>query len=360
MFANKHYPEILYPDELDAYLAKGWYRMGQTIFTTHFLFFDNDVYSAIWVRLPLAQYQFRKRLRKIIQRNQDNYTVKIRQGFISREKETLFQKYRSSFNGRLAPNLKDYLLDGEDYNIYNTFEVAVYDDDELVAFSFFDMGSESAASIIGVYDPEYSKQSLGFFTMLMEISHCLDQGMDFYYPGYVVPGYSRFDYKLRIGDVTYFEPGSNSWLPYAGLSPEKIPVNYARNRLQGLQSELRERGINSQLLIYPFFEANLFNFWQAQYFDFPFLLKIELSAESYFRLIISYNVKNDGYQLLKCISFEDTHNYFNQEFLDALNPSTHLNEILIIEQYLLSHTSEEGMATAVTNEVTNVSFYEPL
>ena len=360
MFANKHYPEILYPDELDAYLAKGWYRMGQTIFTTHFLFFDNNVYSAIWVRLPLADYRFRKRLRKIIQRNQENFEVKIRQGFISREKEALFQKYREAFNGRLAPNLKDYLLDGEDYNIYNTFEVAVYDDDRLVAFSFFDMGSESAASIIGVYDPDYSKQSLGFFTMLMEIAHCLEKGMDFYYPGYVVPGYQRFDYKLRIGEVAYFEPGSSSWLPYADLSPEKIPVNYARNRLRSLQYQLEEQGIHSKLLIYPFFEANLFNFWQAQYFDFPFLLKIELAAESYFRLIVSYDVKNDGYHLLKCISFEDTHNYFNKDFLDALNPSTHLNEILIIEQFLLSNTIDESMAGAVAEELTNVSFYEPL
>ncbi len=360
MFANKHHPEILYPDELDAYLAKGWYRMGQTIFTTHFLFFDNDVYSAIWVRLPLADYQFRKSLRKLVQRNLNNFDVKIRQGFISREKEDLFQKYRNAFNGRLAPNLKDYLLDGEDYNIYNTFEVAIYDGGQLIAFSFFDIGSESAASILGVYDPDYSKQSLGFFTMLMEISHCLEKGMDFYYPGYVVPGYYRFDYKLRIGEVDYYDARTNAWSPFTQLTTEKIPVNYAKLRLQALKELLEEAGISSRLLIYPFFEANLFNFWQAQYFDFPFLLKIDLNTNSYYRLIVSYDIKNDGYHLLKCISFEDTHNYFNKDFLAALNTKTHLNEILIIEQFLYSNTTESALAAAIEEELTNVPFYEPL
>jgi arginine-tRNA-protein transferase len=43
MFADKHYPENLNLWELDQYLEKGWYRMGQVIFTTHFLFFGSNV-----------------------------------------------------------------------------------------------------------------------------------------------------------------------------------------------------------------------------------------------------------------------------------------------------------------------------
>ena len=59
-FAEKHYPELLLPEELDAYLARGWYRMGQSIFTTHFLCFGEQFYSAVWVRLQLNDHSFSK------------------------------------------------------------------------------------------------------------------------------------------------------------------------------------------------------------------------------------------------------------------------------------------------------------
>ena len=73
-FAEKHYPEVLLPEDLDAYLEKGWYRMGQTIFTTHFLCFDKGFFSAIWVRLDLQNFSFNKR-----QRNTDlNFSGRVR------------------------------------------------------------------------------------------------------------------------------------------------------------------------------------------------------------------------------------------------------------------------------------------
>jgi leucyl-tRNA---protein transferase len=46
MFAQVHSPESLHPVELDRYLDNGWFRMGQTIFTTNFLNFNNELFSA--------------------------------------------------------------------------------------------------------------------------------------------------------------------------------------------------------------------------------------------------------------------------------------------------------------------------
>lgn len=334
MFANKRYPEILYPHELDAYLAEGWYRMGQTIFTTHFLYFGQNVYSAIWIRLELETYEFRKSLRKLIRKNLERFNIKISQGYISKEKEVLFQKYKRSFDGKLAQNLKEYLLDGEDYNIFNTYEVSIYDGKKLVGFSFFDIGAESVASISGIYDPEYQQHSLGFFTMLMEIQYCLENNLKYYYPGYVVPGYSRFDYKLRVGDVTYYQPESGAWLPFNELSEERIPINLSKQKLEELCQSLKRNKIEFQLLTYPFFEANLFQFWQALYFDFPILVHIPVKNSTYFKLVATFDIKQLKYNIIKCLAFDDTLNYFNKDFINNLNPKTHFNEILIIESVL--------------------------
>ena len=40
------------------------------------------------------------------------------------------------------------------------------------------------------------KYSLGFYTMLLEIDFGIKSGAEYYYPGYVVPNYFKFDYKL--------------------------------------------------------------------------------------------------------------------------------------------------------------------
>ena len=73
--------------------------MGQTIFTTHFLCFGKQFYSAIWIRLELENYIFRKRvcLRKLIRQNSDQFRVSVNKGIINNEKEQLYQKYRRKF-----------------------------------------------------------------------------------------------------------------------------------------------------------------------------------------------------------------------------------------------------------------------
>ena len=214
MFALKHYPQRISGRELDIYLLRGWYRMGQNIFTTHFLCFGRDFYSAIWIRQDLQGYRFRKSLRKILRKNDQAFQVYARPALINTEREQLFQLYRRNFPGELAPTLLDALQDGGFTNIFNTYEIAIYDQDQLVGLSYFDLGEASAASITGIYHPDYQQQSLGFYTMLREIQFCQEQGIRYYYPGYVVPGYARFDYKARIGEVEYFDLANHSWRPY--------------------------------------------------------------------------------------------------------------------------------------------------
>ena len=87
MFADKHYPENLNLWELDQYLEKGWYRMGQVIFTTHFLFFGSNVYSALWIRLPLLNYQFKGTNRKLLNKITSQFNIIVRPAEINDEKD---------------------------------------------------------------------------------------------------------------------------------------------------------------------------------------------------------------------------------------------------------------------------------
>ena len=69
MFRKQYYPKSIQGDELDLYLEEGWYRSGPVLFTTHLIILENDVYTPVWTRLPLENYSFKKRLRKLFNKN---------------------------------------------------------------------------------------------------------------------------------------------------------------------------------------------------------------------------------------------------------------------------------------------------
>lgn len=347
MFAEKHYPQLILPEELDNYLGTGWYRMGQTIFTTHFLCFGEDFYSAIWVRLPIEGYRFRKNLQKLLNRNGRLFRTEVRKASLTPEKERLFRRYKTSFPGILAPSLKDSLLDGEDFNIFDTHEIAVYDRDKLIATSFFDLGKQSAASIMGIYDPAYSKYSLGFYTMLLEIAFCMEQGILHYYPGYVVPGYSRFDYKLRIGDVEFFNLPDSQWKPYSKLEEQEIPLFKMQRRLSVLRDMLQGLGLKTRLLLYPLFEANLFGFWRAPYLDFPTLLWCNPTEPGSSFLVAVYDVRLEQFQLMQCSPFDDMQFHFNESYTNAFDQNRFFMDLIVVDQIIETSYTPFEIAAAV-------------
>ncbi len=355
-FAEKHYPEVLLPEELDAYLDRGWYRMGQTIFTTHFLCFGEQFYSAIWVRLQLQGHQFTKSQRKLLRRNGHRFKVEVKPAGLDREKELLFQRYKKQFSGILAPSLRESLLDGEDYNVFNTLEIQIRDEDKLVGLSFFDLGQHSAASIMGIYDPDYDRYSLGYYSMLLEIYFCLQQGLQLYYPGYIVPGYQRFDYKLRIGEVDFLDLHTLAWYPYGDLQPQRIPIEQMRLKLDSLHTQLEQAGYTTKLLHYPLFEANLFGFWNAPYLDYPVLIRCQpktVAHEGFF--VVVFDIREQAYLLMRCAPFDDLQFYFNDAYAGSFNRDLYFMELTVVEKVILRSTDAAEMAEAVVQHLGSLS-----
>ena len=85
----------------------------------------------------------------------------------------------------------------------------------MIAAGFFDLGKMSAAGITCIYHPAYKKYSLGKYLMYLKMAFCKEQQLQYFYPGYVVPGYNSFDYKLEIGKsaIEYFDTYTGKWLP---------------------------------------------------------------------------------------------------------------------------------------------------
>lgn len=344
-FAERLFLENIEPEQLDVFLANGWYRMGQTIFTTHFLFFEQRIHSAMWLRLEMSEnFRFKRSLRKILKKNREKFTVKVRPFELTAEKELIYQRYAEDFKGNLSGTLKRSLLDGTDLNVFDTLEINIYDGDRLIAFSFFDEGVNSLTSINGVYDPEYSNHSLGLHTMLEEIQYGIDTGRKFFYPGYFVPGNPRFDYKLRIGDVEFLEFKSKAWKPFTDFQEEEIPINRMTVRLEELGTLLTKEKIDFKIKFNPYFESNIIEYWPLPYLEYPIILSLEENDQNEnSHLVIIYNFIDGKYQALQCKLFDAFPSNYNQAWIEKLSGDSFHKTQMVIEQFQFSTDSLETM-----------------
>ncbi|MEM1319282.1 MAG: hypothetical protein AAGG75_03445 [Bacteroidota bacterium] len=305
MFTEIYQPKKLTAQALDRFLERGWFRMGQMIFTCHLLCFHDELYSTVWTRLALSNYTFKRRLRKLMRRNNRRFDIRIRKAVFDSDKERLYQMHTNRFEGYVADSLLESLQGEETINIYNTYEIAVYDGKRLAAVSFFDIGERSLASIMGLYDPAYSQYSLGIFTMLMEIKFGLEHDKHFYYPGYVVPGYSKFDYKLRIGEVDFFDARRGNWRPYSEIDLRTLPAENLKQKLTAVQEELTKVAIPFKEILYPLYDKKLFGLKEEETVRSPLLISCFHREETNEWMVIEYNLFKKKYQLSEISRIED-------------------------------------------------------
>jgi arginine-tRNA-protein transferase len=220
MIKDLDFPEHLTGPELDAYLEKGWYRLGQIIFTTDFIPHEETWCPVFWLRFQLDQVNYGKKQLKLLKANQ-HFDVQIKPLEITDETEELYQAYKSSVSFEISPTVRNYLFDGSVFgapgqNVFQSNMIEIRDRGRLIATGVFDNGDESMAGIMNFYHPAYYKYSPGKFLMLLKINHAIEKGMTWYYPGYIAYGYSKFDYKLfpDPNAAEIFDPQSRLWLPY--------------------------------------------------------------------------------------------------------------------------------------------------
>lgn len=305
MFSAKRHPSHISPQLLDVYLERGWFRMNQSIFITHFLHFEGHFFPAVWLRYPLDNgigQVIDKKLRPIEKR----FRIEITPWILTDEQETLFTLYRAHAGLDMAASLSELLLghreDNREVNIFNTLQVCMYDEANLAAIGFFDMGTSSAAGISSIYHPDYRKFSLGKALMYAKMKYCLQNNMSWFYPGYAVPGHNRFTYKLDIapGHTEYFCPNQQIWLPYL---PAQLLPDYFKSmerKLSLLQETLAGHGIPAAMVHYRQFDAALMDLDYTDLLNFPIFLHCAFDKERGQWLIVVYDIIKGSYRLLLC------------------------------------------------------------
>jgi leucyl-tRNA---protein transferase len=223
VYYDVHYPESLTAQQLDDYLADGWYRMQQMIFTTDVIVKEDRLLPVFWLRLSLEKYSPAKKSNKLIALNKD-YAVECNTAIITEELEELYQLYKSSVNFELSASIQDSLNGEVTTSIYNTHCLTIRDKGKLIAAGFFDEGNNSLAGILNIYHPDYASQSLGKYLMLLKIDYARQQQKQYYYTGYLSTADSKFDYKLFVSKeaTEVYNRKLRQWVPWLSIQKEKL------------------------------------------------------------------------------------------------------------------------------------------
>lgn len=202
--------------ELDLYLSLGYFRMHQDVFTCRYLIYDHTILPVHWLRFDLANIEFKSKQRALLRRNAA-FSVVAQPFAITPEMQSLFNRYRNAVDFEAPESVEFWLMGGGTYNAFDTYAIEVRDGDRLIAVGIFDHGTESIAGIMNFYDPDYRKHSLGKFLMLQKIIYARQQHKLYYYPGYLVSNYPKFDYKLFPGEeaTEVFDDNTGQWLSFS-------------------------------------------------------------------------------------------------------------------------------------------------
>ncbi|MEY3397910.1 MAG: hypothetical protein RL220_504 [Bacteroidota bacterium] len=324
-------PASFSPQAYDDMLARGWFRSSSLLYNIQVLCIDARLTSAVNIRLPLHEHTFTKSQRKIMRQANEAFDLVTRPAVYDSEKEDLYQIHRKRFKAFVHSYLEDFFMYTHFNRLFDTRELCVYHKGELVAFSIFDIGASGMASILCAFHPEYANYSLGHFTMLCEIELAKEANLEYYYPGYILDKSSSFDYKLRLGEMQYLND-KGSWVERDKFDFSRTKAVEFRNRLDKLAAQLKKKGIESNMKLYPFFALGYMDTLPEKVLKYPAFLELQGCGPN---VVATYDMDQRCYVFLEAVDRPQYREMVNMEMSDdyASSPAYRM-EILAINRII--------------------------
>ena len=202
---------------LDAVLECGYHRSQHRMYGTNLTAYLKDgmvpvIRHLFKIRFELERYRDSGSARSILKRCA-GFEVDFLPGAVSGEVEELYARYLQSIDFDTAPTCHEYLHEEDPTDPFDTTMVQVRDKGRLIATGYCDRGLESMMGVLSFYDPGYRRFSLGKYLYLRMIHHAVEQGMRYFYPGSIIVGDDKMDYKMFTGReaITTFLPVEEQW-----------------------------------------------------------------------------------------------------------------------------------------------------
>ena len=236
---------------LDDYLALGYHRMGNSLFTAQAV--QNGYYGKS--RLMMVVFWLRTVANKITE-NKTTYSIRkkcagfkvvYKEAVITEEIEELFSLYSKQVDFETSGKCSDYFDNNLFENPFDSHMIEVRDGSRLIAVGYFDKGKYAIMGIVNFYHPQYRKFSLGKFLMLQKLDYALANNITYYYTGYISTENTKYDYKLfpDVNAVEVYMPVEKNWEPIILYDKPRLATYFEENYIERLFSSEKKPGDDS-------------------------------------------------------------------------------------------------------------------
>jgi arginine-tRNA-protein transferase len=184
-----------------AVIQRGWRRFGKYYFHP----ICNGCNECKSLRIEVENFKPTKSQRKAEKRNKDTKII-IQKPSISQMHLDLYNKYhnfKTQKDGWKQKNItsRDYIENFVEGSGEFGKEVLYIRDNKLIGVDLIDVLEDGISSIYFFYDPDYSRLSLGTYSLLYQIELAKILNLKWIYVGYWVAGYKAFAYKKNFQPI---------------------------------------------------------------------------------------------------------------------------------------------------------------
>jgi len=185
-------------DLATALIQRGWRRFGHSYF--HPICAGCSECKSL--RIDVENFKPTKSQRRAIKKNRDT-DIYIQTPSLTHEHVELYNKFHKFKEQKSGWRYIE--MDVETY--WAEFVVGAHDfgkevlyirDGKLIGVDLIDILDDGISSIYFFYDPDYSKLSLGIYSLLVQIDLAKKLGLRWIYLGYWVDGCASFAYKTQF------------------------------------------------------------------------------------------------------------------------------------------------------------------
>jgi arginine-tRNA-protein transferase len=174
--------------------------------------------ACISARVPVEQFEFSRRWRKIMARNAD-LTRSLRPAEATEEQFWLLRRYlksRHAKGGMADMSPSDYVAMVQETAVHTHIVEYRYsagaNKGDLAAAALVDVLGDGLSLVYSYFDPAEPKRSLGLYTILDHIQQARAAGFSHLYLGYWIPGSDKMNYKAAFRPLELLLGGA--WRTY--------------------------------------------------------------------------------------------------------------------------------------------------
>ena len=169
--------------------------------------------ACVPVRIPVAQFVFRRPWRRILRDNAD-LVASERPAIATPEQYALFRRYldgRHAASGRAEMTWAEFRAMIDDSPVDTRLIEWRRPDRSLIAASLTDRCRSGLSGVYKFFDPDDARRSLGSLIILWHVQHAAQLGLPYVYLGYWIAGSEKMAYKARFQPLEQLTPAG--WQP---------------------------------------------------------------------------------------------------------------------------------------------------